>query len=545
MSLPESVPAVLNEPILGYLPNSKERAELKARLLSMAAERPTITPLIDGKSVETGNTFTVSMPHRHRHIVADVHAATPAHMTQAIEGAMKAKRDWSLMPFRQRAGIFLRAAEMLATTSRARINAATMLGQSKTVFQAEIDAACESIDFLRFNVKFAEQIMGLQPASSSGMWNSLEARPLDGFVLAVAPFNFTAISLNLAAAPALMGNVVILKPAETASLSAWHLNSILREAGLPDGVIQFVPGDGAALGPVALNHPDLGGVHFTGSTTVFQKMWKTVGDNMGRYKQYPRLVGETGGKDFVFVHSSASSDSELDAIATAVVRAGFEYQGQKCSACSRVFAPQSLWPKIKERIVAMTKALRQGDVSDFRNFVSAVIDERAFSRIVSYQALGKEAGAKTIVGGTADKSEGYFVHPTLIETDSPTHRLMTEEIFGPVVSAFVYPDAGYEEALRACDKAAPYALTGAIFARDRHAIDTAARELRHAAGNFYINDKPTGAVVGQQPFGGSRASGTNDKAGSILNLLRWVSPRTVKETLVPPTSPEYPLMSEA
>jgi 1-pyrroline-5-carboxylate dehydrogenase len=451
--------------------------------------------------------------------------------------------EWSRVPFLERAAIFLRAAELLATRYRPLLNASTMLGQSKTAHQAEIDAACEAIDFLRFNVHFAQQLLSEQPLSAPQTWNLMDYRPLDGFVLAVAPFNFTAITVNLVTAPAVMGNTVVLKPASTAILSAWHWMEVLREAGLPDGVINFVPGPGRVVGNAALTHPDLGGVHFTGSTPVFQGMWKTVGDHMEKYRQYPRLVGETGGKDFIFVHPSAADD--LDAVATAIIRGGFEYQGQKCSACSRVYVPESMWPKLKGRMQEWIAEIKVGDVSDFRNFMGAVIDEASFKNVSSYIDLVKKGGsseAQIVAGGETDRREGWFVRPTLVQVQNPRHRVMCEEIFAPLVSLYVYPDGKYDETLKICDETAPYALTGAIFARDRKAITAAANTLRHTAGNFYINDKPTGAVVGQQPFGGSRASGTNDKAGSMLNLVRWTSPRTVKENLAPPTRVGYPFM---
>jgi 1-pyrroline-5-carboxylate dehydrogenase len=421
------------------------------------------------------------------------------------------------------------------------LNAATMLGQSKTAYQAEIDSACEAIDFLRFNARFADQLLAMQPESSTGVWNQTDYRPLDGFVFAVAPFNFTAIAVNLGCAPALMGNTVVLKPASTAILSGWIFMELMREAGLPDGVINFVPGAGAALGEAALNSPHLGGVHFTGSTRVFQGMWKTVGTNIARYHQYPRLVGETGGKDFIFVHPSAADD--LEALAVAIVRGGYEYQGQKCSACSRVYVPASIWARLKPRLQELIAEIKVGDVEDFRNFMGAVIDERSFNNVSYYLDLARTSSDATVLaGGTGDRRDGWFVKPTLVQLQSPRHKIMTEEIFAPVVGVYVYSDDHYLETLRECDGAAAYALTGSIWARDRHAIAVAQHELRHAAGNFYINDKCTGAVVGQQPFGGSRASGTNDKAGSLLNLIRWTSPRTIKETFVPPTSVGYPFM---
>jgi 1-pyrroline-5-carboxylate dehydrogenase len=414
--------------------------------------------------------------------------------------------------------------------------------ESKTVHQAEIDAACEGIDFLRFGVHFAQELLAHQPVSGPQMWNLLDYRPLDGFVFAVAPFNFTSITLNLCAAPAIMGNVVLLKPASTSAYSAWYIMELLREAGLPDGVVNFLPGDGPTIGNAALTSPHLGGVHFTGSTPTFQSMWRTVGENIQRYKQYPRLVGETGGKDFIFAHASAAED--LDALATAIVRGGYEYQGQKCSAASRIYVPESMWPKLKPRLKEFIAELRMGDVTDFRNFMGAVIDEKSFKKVSSYIELAKQSGSEAtiVAGGDVDRSEGWFVKPTLVQLANPRHRIMHEEIFAPLVGLHVYPDARFEETLRECDQAATYALTGAVFARDRKAISKAMSELRHAAGNFYINDKPTGAVVGQQPFGGSRASGTNDKAGSMLNLVRWTSPRTIKENFAPPTRVPYPFM---
>ncbi|HEY8206341.1 MAG TPA: L-glutamate gamma-semialdehyde dehydrogenase [Myxococcaceae bacterium] len=535
------VPTPRNEPIFSYAPNDPAKADLKAQLKKTAGERPDIPLVIGGKQVRSGKTQDVRMPHKHQHVLATYHEADADHVQQAISAAMAARYDWSMMPFQERAAIFLRAAEILAGRGRAVMNAATMLGQSKTAFQSEIDSICESVDFIRFNVHFAQQIMENQPVSDAGMWNLMDYRPLDGFVLAVAPFNFTAITVNLVTAPAIMGNTIVLKPASTAMLSAWNAMEVFREAGVPDGVINFVPGRGSVVGTAALTHPDLGGVHFTGSTPVFQGMWKTVGDHIEKYRQYPRLVGETGGKDFIFAHASAADD--LDALATAIVRGGFEYQGQKCSACSRVYVPESIWGKLKGRLQEWIAEIKVGDVSDFRNFMGAVIDEASFKNVASYIELAKKSSdAAVIAGGETDRREGWLVRPTLVQVQNPRHRVMCEEIFAPLVSLYVYPDAKFEETLKICDETAPYALTGAIFARDRKAITTAANALRHAAGNFYINDKPTGAVVGQQPFGGSRASGTNDKAGSLLNLVRWTSPRTVKENLAPPSRVGYPFM---
>ncbi len=535
------VPKAINEPVKGYAPGAPERTELKAALERMSKNPVEIPLVIGGREVRTGKTFSVRKPHDHQHVLATLHEASPEHVGQAIDAAMKARASWGATPFHERAAIFLRAAELLATSYRTLLNAATMLGQSKTAHQAEIDAACEAIDFLRFNVGFAEQLYGIQPDSQPGMWNQTDYRPLDGFVFAVAPFNFTSIAVNLCTAPALMGNTVVMKPAESASLAAWTFFQMLREAGLPDGVINFLPGPGSKVGPQVIGHPDLGGIHFTGSTAVFNSMWKQIGQGIDSYRQYPRLVGETGGKDFIFVHPSAADD--LDAVAVAIARGGFEFQGQKCSACSRVYVPQSLWPKLKDRLVPMIEGLKMGDVADFRTFLGAVIDERAFARISKYLELAKSSQTKIVTGGTADRSQGWFIKPTLVETTNPRHTLMKEEIFGPVVTLWVYPDEKVVDALRECDQTASYALTGAVFARDRKAISQASLELRHAAGNFYVNDKPTGAVVGQQPFGGARGSGTNDKAGSILNLIRWTSPRTIKETFVPPVRVDYPFMA--
>jgi 1-pyrroline-5-carboxylate dehydrogenase len=535
------VPAPLNEPVKSYAPGSPERAEIKAALTRQSAEKVDIPLLIGGKEVRTGKTQDARAPHRHGQVIAHIHEAQAGDVEKAISAAMAAKPGWAATPFHERAAIFLKAAELLATKYRPILNAATMLGQSKTVYQAEIDAACEAIDFLRFNVHFASELYAQQPQSAPGTWNQSDYRPLDGFVLAIAPFNFTAIAVNLCASPALMGNTVILKPASTAIVSGWRIMELFREAGLPDGVINFLPGPGSVIGNAVLQHPDLGGVHFTGSTGVFNGMWKTVAANIDRYKQYPRLVGETGGKDFIFAHASAEGD--LDALAVAIARGGYEYQGQKCSACSRVYVPESLWPKLEQRLVPMINEIKVGDVADFRNFMGAVIDEKSFANVSKYIELSKNStDAQIIAGGQTEKKDGWFVRPTLVRTTNPRHKVMTEEIFAPLVGLHVYPDKQWLETLRECDQAASYALTGAVFARDRAAISQATQELRHTAGNFYINDKPTGAVVGQQPFGGSRASGTNDKAGSMLNLVRWTSVRTIKETFVPPTSLGYPFM---
>lgn len=536
------VPPPQNEPTLSYAPGTPERATLQAALERMASERLDIPILIGGKAVHSSRTDTVRMPHRHSHVLATLHEADASHVEQAIQNALSVKDEWARMAFSDRAAIFLRAAELLATRYRPLLNASTMLGQSKTAHQAEVDAACEAIDFLRYNVAFAQQLLHEQPQSSAQTWNQTDYRPLDGFVFAVAPFNFTSIALNLSVAPALMGNVVLFKPSNTAALSNWYVMELLREAGLPPGVINMLPGDGPTIGNPVIASPHLGGIHFTGSTATFQGLWRGVGENIARYKQYPRLVGETGGKDFIFAHPSASGD--LEALATAIVRGGYEYQGQKCSAASRVYVPESLWPRLKPRLQEMIAELRMGDITDFRNFMGAVIDEKAFKRTSSYIDLARQGGAEAevLAGGEVDRKEGWFVRPTLVRLSNPRHRIMQEEIFAPVVGVYVYPDAKFEETLRECDQCASYALTGAVFAQDRKAIIQMMNELRHTAGNFYINDKPTGAVVGQQPFGGSRTSGTNDKAGSMLNLVRWTSPRTIKENFTPPTRVPYPYM---
>jgi 1-pyrroline-5-carboxylate dehydrogenase len=536
MSAEHAVP--VNDPNLAYLPGSAERAALKARLVVMAADRIDIPIVIGGCEIRTGQLAEAVMPHDHQHVLADWHAAGPEHVQQAIAAAAAVAPSWSALPLEDRAAVFLRAADLLTTTWRATLNAATMLGQSKTVIQADIDAASELIDFWRFNPYFARQIAADQPINTPQARNELDYRPLEGFVYAVSPFNFTSIAGNLPTAPALMGNTVIWKPASSAMLSAWYILKLLEEAGLPPGVINFVPGNAPMITKALLESPNLAGVHFTGSTTVFNSMWKTVGE--GAYRSYPRLVGETGGKDFILAHPSA----DVDALAVAIARGGFEYQGQKCSAASRIYVPQSLWPDVRDRVVSMMQAMQMGDVSDFRTFLGAVIDRKAFARISGYLEEARRH-ARIIAGGGADDRVGYFIQPTLIETDDPGYRLMCEEIFGPIVTAHAYPDDRWEDTLRIVDSTTPYALTGAVFAQDRAAVEEARAVLRHAAGNFYVNDKPTGAVVGQQPFGGGRASGTNDKAGSRINLLRWVSARTIKENLSPPRDHLYPYMTEA
>ena len=533
------VPPPVNEPIKSYAPGSPERAELKARLEKMASERVDIPVIIGGREIRTGKTSQAVMPHNHQHVLADWHRSSAEHVTLAIDAARAARREWANWAWEDRAAVFLKAAEMLATTWRATMNAATMLGQSKTVYQAEIDSACELTDFLRFNPAYAQELYTEQPISNHTMWNQLDYRALEGFVYAVSPFNFTAIGGNLPGAPALMGNTVVWKPASTAILSGYYIMKLLEEAGLPPGVINFVPGDAAEISNVCLAHRELAGVHFTGSTVVFNSMWKTIGANMSNYLSYPRIVGETGGKDFIVAHPSA----DPAAIAVAIARGGFEYQGQKCSAASRVYVPRSLWKEVRDRTVAMMGEIKQGDVRDFRNFVSAVIDKKSYDKISEYLDDARR-NAKIIAGGKGKGEEGFFIEPTLVETDEPDYRLLCEEIFGPVVTAYVYDDAKWSETLRIVDQTSPYALTGAVFANDRGAVREATLGLRNAAGNFYINDKPTGAVVGQQPFGGSRSSGTNDKAGSKLNLMRWVSARTIKETFTPPVDFKYPFMAE-
>jgi 1-pyrroline-5-carboxylate dehydrogenase len=533
------VPRPENDPNLSYAPGTTARAELKARLKQMAAETIDIPIIIGGKECRTSVTEKVVMPHKHGHVLGNFHKATEEHVRQAAAAAVKARKEWSSWAFEDRAAVFLRAAELLTTTWRSTVVAATMLGQSKTAFQAEIDAASELVDFWRFNVAFAQELLSEQPDSTHSVWNQMEYRPLEGFIYAVSPFNFTAIGGNLAGAPALMGNTVLWKPASASMLSAYYVMRLLETAGLPPGVINFMPGDAVSISNVVLDHPDLAGIHFTGSTGVFNSMWQKVGQNLGKYRGYPRLVGETGGKDFIVVHPSADPQE----VAVAAVRGAFEFQGQKCSAASRMYVPKSRWNDIRDRMVAMMKEIKVGDVRDFRNFMGAVIDKKSFDKISGYIDDGKK-NAKVIQGGGCNGDEGYFIEPTLVESTDPSYRLLCEEIFGPVLSVYAYDDAKWSETLELVDRTSPYALTGSVFAKDRAAIVEASSALRNAAGNFYINDKPTGAVVGQQPFGGARASGTNDKAGSKMNLVRWVSARTVKETLVPPTDFKYPFMAE-
>jgi 1-pyrroline-5-carboxylate dehydrogenase len=534
-------PEPYNEPVKSYAPGSPERAELQQRLRELESQQLDIPLVIGGEEVRTGETFDAVMPHRRAHVLARVHKGGPAEVERAVAAAAAAAQDWSRWPWEERAAVILRASELLAGPWRSTLNAATMLGQSKTAHQAEIDAACELIDFWRFNVKYMTRIYEEQPASSPGVWNRLEYRPLEGFVFAVTPFNFTAIAGNLPTSAALMGNTVVWKPASTAAYGAWWLMKLYEAAGMPPGVINLVYGSGSQVGDPALASPDLAGIHFTGSTDVFNGMWRTVANNLGTYRNYPRIVGETGGKDFIVAHPSA----DVDSLATAIVRGSFEYQGQKCSAASRVFAPSNLWPELRERLVEQVRGLRMGDVADFSNFVGAVIDGSSFATQKAAIDEAKASGeASVLVGGGYDDADGWFVEPTVIETSDPDFRTMREELFGPVVTAFVYDERRYDETLDLIDKGAPYGLTGAVFARERAAVETARDKLRYAAGNFYVNDKPTGAVVGQQPFGGARASGTNDKAGSMWNLIRWVSPRTIKETFVPPTDYRYPFLGE-
>jgi 1-pyrroline-5-carboxylate dehydrogenase len=533
------VPRPENDPNLSYAPGTVARAELKSRLSQMAGETVDIPIIIGGKEIRTGTTEKVVMPHKHGHVLGTFHKATGEHVKLAAEAAVTARKEWSSWSFDDRAAVFLRAAELLTTTWRSTIVASTMLGQSKTAYQAEIDAASELVDFWRFNVAFAQELLSEQPDSTHAIWNQMEYRPLEGFIYAVSPFNFTAIGGNLAGAPALMGNAVLWKPASTSMLSSYYVMRLLETAGLPPGVINFLPGDAVSISNTILDHPDLAGIHFTGSTGVFNSMWQKVGQNLGKYRGYPRLVGETGGKDFIVVHPSADPQE----VAVAAVRGAFEFQGQKCSAASRMYVPKSRWNDIRDRMVAMMKEIKVGDVRDFRNFMGAVIDKKAFDKISSYIDDGKK-NANVIQGGGCKGDEGYFIEPTLVESADPNYRLLCEEIFGPVLSVYAYDDAKWTETLELVDRTSPYALTGAVFAKDRAAVIEAASVLRNAAGNFYINDKPTGAVVGQQPFGGARASGTNDKAGSKMNLVRWVSARTVKENFAPPTDFTYPFMQE-
>ncbi len=533
------IPEYENEPIYSYLEGSKELKDLRAMLDKMSNEVIDIPLIIGGKEIFTEKKGKNVMPHDHKHVLATYSMAEKEHIDMAIEAAAKAKKEWENMQWYDRAAIFLKAADLLAGPLRPVLNAATMLGQSKNILQAEIDSACELIDFFRFNAKFMQQIYEQQPGSNAGMWNRIDYRPLEGFVFAVTPFNFTSIAGNLPSAPALMGNTVLWKPASSSVFSGYYLMKLFEAAGLPPGVINFIPGKGSQVGPNVMPHKDLAGIHFTGSTAVFQGMWKTVGENIANYKSYPRIVGETGGKDFVFVHNSA----DIKAVNTALLRGSFEYAGQKCSAASRAYIPRSIWPELKELLLKDLESMKMGDPTEIDTTVNAVIDQAAFVSISRFISYAEEASdAEIISGGNVDENIGYFISPTIIVTENPHFKTMEEEIFGPVLSIYVYDDDKYEETLEICDKTSIYALTGSIFAKDKYAVLKASKVLRNAAGNFYLNDKPTGAVVNQQPFGGARASGTNDKAGSWLNLIRWVSPRTIKETFVPPTEYDYAYM---
>ncbi len=534
------VPTPVNEPIYTYAPGSAEREALQTTLKALKSQPVEVPLYIGSEQIKTDVKKPLTCPHNHQQVLGHYYEGDASHVQQAIDSALGAKPAWENMPWEQRASIFLKAADLIAGPYRYQMNAATMLGQSKTCHQSEIDAVCEIVDFLRFNVRYMAEIYAQQPPiSPAGVWNRVEHRPLEGFLLAITPFNFTAIAGNLPTSAAMMGNVVVWKPAETQIYSAHLLMQIFREAGVPDGVINLINVDGPTVGEVVFNHPDFAGLHFTGSTTVFQELWKTIGNNIAQYRSYPRIVGETGGKDFIIAHKSA----DARALATAIVRGSFEFQGQKCSAASRVYVPNNLWEEVKGYVLEDVRNIRMGDVEDFSNFMSAVISETAFDRIVKYIDEAQENElVEVIAGGEYDKSTGYFIQPTVLLTQDPKSTTMQEEIFGPVVTIYVYQAERYEETLELVDQTSPYALTGAVFAKDRYAIDLATQKLRHAAGNFYINDKPTGAVVGQQPFGGARGSGTNDKAGAQLNLLRWVSPRTIKETFAPPKNFRYPFM---
>jgi len=535
------VPQPLNEPVKTYKPGSPEREELKKKLAELRSKQIEVPLIIGGEEIKTGNIEQMRIPHNHSHILGTYHKAGKKEVEMAIEAALDARKEWADMPWEQRVSVFLKAADLLAGSWRSTLNAATMLGQSKVVHQAEIDSACELIDFYRFNSYFMNKIMDEQPYSPYGMWNRSEYRPLEGYIFAVTPFNFTSIAGNLPTAPVIVGNVTLWKPASSAVYSAYHLMKLFEEAGLPKGVINFVPGSGGQVGTPAMSNPNLAGIHFTGSTEVFQNMWKVISDNLKSMKYYPRIVGETGGKDFIFAHNSA----DVDALVVAAIRGAFEYQGQKCSAASRMYIPKSIWSEFKEKYVSEIKKIKMGDVEDFTNFMSAVIDKNAFDSITNYITFAKDSKeAEIITGGNFDDSKGYFIEPTTIVTTDPKFKTMEEEIFGPVLTIYVYNDNKFDEALQLCDETSPYALTGCVWAQDRKAILKMSNKLRDAAGNFYINDKPTAAVVGQQPFGGGRASGTNDKAGSGMNLMRWMTARTIKETFEPPKDWRYPFMSE-
>ncbi|UCG61435.1 MAG: L-glutamate gamma-semialdehyde dehydrogenase [Candidatus Zixiibacteriota bacterium] len=533
------VPFPKNEPILDYAPGSPERAELEKELAALKANPCEIPLVIGGKEIKTGKKVDIACPHKLSQKLGFYYQGGEGEVTKAVDCALEAQKSWEHMPWEHRASIFLKAAELLAGPYRHKMNAATMLAHSKTIFQAEIDAVCELVDFWRFNAFYMQQIYEIQPGNAPGIWDRLDHRPLEGFVFAVTPFNFVSINGNLPTAPAMMGNVVVWKPASTATYTSHFLMKIFKEAGLPDGVINLIFARGSAIGDTVLRNKHLAGIHFTGSTAVFQNMWKTVGENIANYRAYPRIVGETGGKDFIVAHPSA----DPEALVTAIVRGAFEFQGQKCSAASRCYIADSMWSKIKDNLIRQVQDLKMGDPEDYTNFVNAIIDESAFDSIATYIDFAKHAkDAEILCGGNFDKSKGYYIEPTVVVTGNPNFKLIEEEIFGPVVTIYLYKDDEYAKALHLCDQTSPYALTGSIFASDRKAIELAERTLRHAAGNFYINDKPTGAVVGQQPFGGGRASGTNDKAGGIQNMLRWTSPRAIKENFVPPKNYRYPFM---
>ena len=539
MSAIGNIPNPINEPVLSYAPGTAERAALQAAIKTLGSTITDIPVVVNGVEHRTGARVRVGSPQRHQHHLATTHQTTPELLQQAMDGATAAQRDWERMPFSDRAAVFLKAADLLAGPWRQRINAATLLGQGKTPHQAEIDAACELADFFRFNVHYAERLLHEQPMSVPGVWNRLEHRALEGFIYAVTPFNFTAIGGNLPTAPAILGNVSLWKPSATAALSNWLIFDMLREAGLPPGVIQFIPGDSVKTSAALLDDRRLAGIHFTGSTPVFRGLWQGVAERLGKYRSYPRIVGETGGKDFIVAHASA----DVEALVTGLIRGAFEYQGQKCSAASRCYIPRSLWPRVKQRMQEEIGNLTVGDPADFSVFVGAVIDERAFVKLDAVLSAAKaDAGVEVVAGGTSDRSVGWFIQPTLLRVDDPTHRFLREEFFGPILTAYVYDDAQWEGMLQLVDSATDYALTGAVFAQDRRTVREADVALRNAAGNFYVNDKCTGAVVGQQPFGGGRASGTNDKAGSILNLYRWTSARTIKEVGNPPTDWRYPYL---
>ena len=536
-----NVPVLQNEPVLTYAPGSAERVALKKAIEELRGQEVDIPMVIGGEEIRSENTAVLSPPHDHKHVLGRYHVSDRDHVKRAIQSAMNAKEDWEAMNWEQRASIFLRIADLIAGPYRAIVNASTMLHQSKNAYQAEIDAACELIDFLRFNVYFMTKIYEEQPLSVRGVWNRMEQRPLEGFIFAVTPFNFTAIAGNLPTAPAIMGNTVVWKPSPKQIYSAHFLMQIFREAGLPDGVINLVYDDGPMASEVVFDHPDFGGVHYTGSTAVFKSFWNTIANNMDKYKSYPRIVGETGGKDYVIAHESADPME----VTTALVRGAFEYQGQKCSAVSRAYMPDNLWPEIKDLLVKEVSRIKMGGVEDFTNFVNAVISEEAFDRITRYiDEASNDKMVSILTGGKYDKSKGYFIEPTILVTEDPQYVTMREELFGPVLTIYVYNASRFEEALELVDETSPYGLTGAVFGKDRKAVNRASLKLRHSAGNFYINDKPTGSIVGQQPFGGARASGTNDKAGSMINLLRWVSTRSIKETFDPPTDFTYPFMEE-